>query len=301
MTKVILYISLLRRGWICRTKMAKKQKNISERMLFICLILAGFIMFFTPQSLTDKLQFAFVRVFNKPLSICRSITLAASNRQSLSNGVDQTKYISLRNHLANNNQWLRQERQNIEKLSGLRNRSVWKGVNFVLADVITAFTDISRSEFIINRGQNDGLAKGQFVLGNDSIVGTISDLDSRTARVRLLTDPGSRITAKIGELDLQCIMQGNGDDSASIQLIPKKYKIENGDIICVQKKPGFLDIPMIAATVVRCKTNDENPLLWEIKAKPACDIRKLKSVTVIIMTPQQQAKNDEPANEISSG
>ena len=275
--------------------MVKKQSKISERTLFACLILAGLIIFFVPQSFTNKLQFACVRVFNKPLSTCRNFTLAASNQQLLSDGVDQSKYIRLRNHLANNIQWLRQERQNVEKLSGLRNRSVWKGASFVLADVIITFTNISRSEFIINRGKNDGLAKGQFVLGTDSIVGTISDLDSRTARVQLLTDPRSRITVKIGELDLQCIMQGNGDNSASIQVISKKYKIENDDIIYVQKKPGFLDIPMIAGIVVQCKTDDENPLLWEIKVKAACDIQRLKSVTVIIMTPQEQKqrKNDK--------
>lgn len=272
--------------------MAKKQSKISERMLFTWLILAGFIVLFTPRSLTNKLQFAFFRIFNRPLSICRNLTLAAPNQQSSSNVVDRKKYIRLRNHLANNIQWLRQERQNVEKLSGLRNRSVWKGVGFVLADVITIFTDISRNEFIINRGKNDGLAKGQFVLGSDSIVGTISDLDSRTARVQLLTDPGSRITVKIGELDLQCMMQGNGDGSASIKLVSKKYKIENGNIIYVQKKPGFLDIPMIAGIVVQCKADDENPLLWEIKVKPVYEMKDIKSVTVIIMNSQKYNKTE---------
>lgn len=265
--------------------MKKKQSEISKRTLFTCLILAGFVMFF-PQNLANKLQFAFIRVFNRPLRICRNFTSAASNQQSLSNVVDRNKYISLRNRLANNIQWLRQEHENVEKLSGLRNRSVWKGTNFVLADIITAFTGISRSEFVINRGKNDGLAKEQFVLGNDSIIGTVSDLDSHTARVQLLTDPRSMTTVKIGELDFECIMRGNGDDSAGIQLIPKRYKIENGDIIYAQKKPGFLDVPMIAGIVIQCETDDDNPLLWEIKVKPACDIQRLKSVTVIIMTPK---------------
>jgi rod shape-determining protein MreC len=273
--------------------MAKKRNKTSERMLFACLITAGLIMFFVPQSLTNKLQLSFVRVFNKPLNICRNLTLAASKPRALSNVVAQDKYIRLRNHLANNIQWLRQERQNVEKLSGLRNRAAWKGAGFVLGDVITAVNDISRSEFAINRGKNDGLAKGQFVLGNYSIIGTISELDSRTARVQLLTDPRSQITVKIGELDLQCVMQGNGDGSASIALISKKYKIENGDIIYAQKKPGFLDIPMITGIVAQCKTDDKNPLLWEIKGKPSCDIQKLKSVTVIVMSPPEQTENDK--------
>ena len=274
--------------------MANNYSKISERTLFTCLILAGFIMFCVPQNLTNKLQFAFVRIFNKPLSICSNFTLGASDQRSSANIVDQSKYISIRNHLANNLQWLHQERQNVEKLSGLRNRSIWKGAGFVLAEVITAFTDISRNAFIINRGKNDGLDKGQFVLGNDSIVGTISEFDSRTARVQLLTDPRSRIAVKIGELDLEGVMQGNGGHSAGIELISKKHKIENGDIVYAQKKPGFLDIPVIVGVVERCETDDENPLLWEIKVKPACDLRGLKDVTVIIMPDQEQivTKND---------
>lgn len=275
--------------------MAKKQSRICERTLFTWLILAGFVVLFAPQSLTNKLQFAFIRICNKPLSICRSFTLAADKRQSSANVVAQGKYLKLRNHLANNMQWLRQERQNVEKLSGLRNRAVWEGVDFVLADVITAFTDISRNEFIINRGRNDGLAQGQFVLNDLSIIGIISDIDSRTARVQLLTDPISRITVKIGELDLQGIMQGNGNGSARIELLPINRKIKIGDIVYARKKPGFLDTPMIAGIVVRCKTDNENPLFWDITVEPACDIQRLKTVTVIIMNPQEQnqAKNDK--------
>lgn len=273
--------------------MAKKQGKTSEQMLFALLITAGLIMFFVPQSLTNKLQLAFVRTFNKPLSICRNFTLSASNPRTLSNVVDQNKYIRLRNHLANNIQWLRQERQNVEKLSGLRNKAAWKRAAFVLGDVITAFNDISRSELTINRGKNDGLAKGQFVLGNHSVIGTITELDSHTARVQLLTDPRTQMTVKIGELDFQCVMQGNGDGSAGIPLISKKCKIEKGDIIYVQKKPGFLDIPMITGIVAQCKTDDKNPLLWEIKVKPSCDIRNLKSVTVIVMSPPEESENGE--------
>ncbi len=237
--------------------MAKRQNRTCERMLFTWLILAGFIVLFAPQRLTSKLQFAFFRVFNRPLRIYRSFTQAASKQQSLTNVVDRDEYIRLRNHLANNIQWLHQERQNVEILSGLHGRSVWKGVDFVLADIIAAFIEKSRSEFIINRGKNDGLAQGQFVFNDYSIIGIISDLDSRTARVQLLTDPRSRMEVKIGESDLQCIMQGNGDDSARIELLPINHKIKVGDIVYGQKKPGFLDTPMIVGMVVQCKTNDQ--------------------------------------------
>ena len=278
--------------------MAKKKIKVSERTLFTCLMLAGLIFLFVPQSSASKFQFAFVRFFHGPLNICRNFTLFAPKHQSFTDVVSRSKYTRLRNYLANNIQLLQQERQKVEKLSGLYDRFAWKGANFVLADVITAFIDGSRGEFIINRGKNDGLAKGQFVLNHYSIIGTVSDLDSRTARVQLVTDPKSKIAVKIAELNVGGIMQGNGNNSAKIQLLPTKHKIKIGNIVYVRKKPGLLDIPMIVGTVSQCKRDDENPLLWDITVKSACDIGKLSSVAVVIMNPneQQQTEYAEPAN-----
>jgi rod shape-determining protein MreC len=271
--------------------MAKKQDKISERKLYICLTLVGLVIFFAPQSLINRAQFAFVRVFSKPLSACRNFKIAASNLKQSSKVVDQRQYLKLRNHLTNNIQWLHQERQNVEKLSGLRSRTVWKGVDFVLADIITAFEGISQNELFINRGKDDGLARGQFVCNDNSIIGIITDLDSLTARVQLLTDPRCKTTVKIGRLDFQGVMQGNGNGSASIQLVSKKHKIKNGDIVYVQKKPGFLDVPMIAGTVAQCKTDDENPLFWKIAVDPTYHIKDIKDVTVIVMNSQKYNKS----------
>ncbi|UCE47436.1 MAG: rod shape-determining protein MreC, partial [Phycisphaerales bacterium] len=131
-------------------------------------------------------------------------------------------------------------------------------------------------------GQEDGLAVGQFVLVNDSIIGTVSNVGVCTGRVRLITDPTSRIAVKIGELEADRIMQGTGDSLAKIQLVPTKHTIKTGDIVLAQKKPGFLNTPVITGTVVQCKRNNKNPLLWDIKVKPACDIDAVKDVTVIV-------------------
>jgi rod shape-determining protein MreC len=249
-------------------------------------MLAGLILLFAPQSLTNKFQFAFARTFCWPLSISKSISLSARTRQSLTDVVSRSKYNKLQNHLANITQWLHQERQKVEELTGLRDRPVWKGVKFVLADVITG-SDRTHNRLIINRGKNDGLAKGQFVLGNNSIIGIISDVDSRIAQVNLITDPTSKMAVKIAELDANVIMQGCGSNSAKIPLLPTKYEVKNGDFVYAQKNPQFLGAPMIVAIVTQCKKDDENPLLWDITVKPACDIEELSNVDVIIMNPQE--------------
>ena len=155
----------------------------------------------------------------------------------------------------------------------------------VRADVITAAVDKLRSELIINRGQKDGLAKDQFVMADNSIIGTISDVDSRTARVRLFTDSASNIAVKIGKSNIERIMQGNGNSSARIPLLSTEHKIKKGDRVFARKKPGFLDAPIIIGKVDQCKLDDKNPSLWDITVEPVCDIEILNDVTVIVMNP----------------
>jgi len=253
-------------------------------------MLTGLIFLFAPQRLTSKFQFAYVRIFCWPLSIGRDISLSAygfmaSAEGSPENVVSRERYDKLHNRLANVTEWLKQERQKVETLSGLRNRTAWKGVNFVLADIITSTIDGLHNELIINRGREDSLAEGQFVIANESVIGTICKADNRTARVRLITDPTSKIAVKIEGLSKDRILQGSGDNSARVKLLPTKYKIEIDEVVYARKKPGFLSTPVIVGSVAHCESNKENPLLWDITVKPACDIETLTDVSVIVMNP----------------
>jgi rod shape-determining protein MreC len=255
-------------------------------VLFAWFMLAGFILFFTPHRLTNEFRFAFARIFRWPLSVGRNISLLAHTQQLPINVVSRSKYNRLRNHLANVTQWLLLERQKVEKLSGLRDRPVWQGANFVLADIISA-SDGAHNKLVISRGEKDGLAEGQFVLGNYSIIGTISDVSSRTAQVKLFTDPTSKIAVEMAGLDIGRIMQGTGSNSAKVKWLATKHKVKIGSIVYASRKPGFLDVPMIIGTVSQCQRGEQNPLLWDIVVRPACNIKRLKDVNVIIMNPQE--------------
>jgi rod shape-determining protein MreC len=250
-------------------------------MLFTWFMLGGLIFLFAPQNLTSKFQFAFAHIFRWPLSIGRTITLSARTQPQPTDVVSRREYNQLQNYLKNLTKELNQERQKVEELSRLRNRRPLEGAGLMLAEVITASTE----GLIINRGQNDGLQKGQFVLGDNSIVGTISDVSPRTAKVELITETTSNIAVQIGEL--KTVIQGDGKNSVKVQLVSIKHKVKIGENVYACKKPGLLDAPIIIGTVTQCKTDDENPLLWDITVKPACDIRKLTDVAVIIMNPQE--------------
>ena len=259
---------------------------VSGKMLFSWFMLAGFILLLAPQALTNKFQFTFARMFRRPLSVGRNISLSSRARQPFTDYISRRQYNRLQNHLANVIEQWNQEHEKVEKLSQLRDRLAWEGANVVLANVITVSVDAFRSEFIIDRGTEDGLAKGQFVLGDNSIIGTISGVSAHTAKVRLITDPASKIAVRIAGLNVSRIMQGNGSNLARINLLQIDHKVESGDEVYAEKRPGLLDSPMIVGTVAECKIDDENPSLWDITVKPACQIDRLSDVAVIVTSLQ---------------
>jgi rod shape-determining protein MreC len=258
---------------------------LSGHVLFIWLMLFGLVLLFCPQGLTDALQFAFARVFYLPLSIGRGVTLSARGEPYVSEVVSRGVYDRLQNHLANVMEQLYQEHQAVEALSGMRSRFALEGALLVRADVITLSVGKECSELIINRGQDDRLASGQFVLSDNSIVGTISSVSKRTAQVKLFTDPSSKIAVKIGRANTERLIQGDGRDSAKVQLMSRKYEVKVGDKVVALKKPGFLDAPIIVGVVAKCVRDDVNPSLWDITVRPVCDIEQIKSVSVLVMNP----------------
>ena len=263
--------------------MAWKHITVSRRMLFIWFMLAGFIILLSPQSLTNKFQFAFTRVFRWPLSIGRNISLSAAAREPLKDKdkVSRDEYERLLNHVANVTQQRDDAQLNFKIISKMHNIPAWERAGFVQADIITVSVDKLRGELIINRGKEDGLEKDLFVLANNSIIGTISDVDTHRARVRLFTDPASNTKVEIGNTDWR-IMKGCGNNQAKVEMLKEKVKIDTK--IMASKIPGFLGTPMIIGKVVRCVHNDQ-PLLWDITVEPVCNIKESDSIHIIVMNP----------------
>lgn len=263
--------------------MPRKDLRISRRMLLTWFMLGGFILLFAPQRWTDQLQFTFDRIFSWPLSMGRNISLTA--RMPPVNIVSRREYNQLQNHLANVTKQRDLAYEEIKKLSGLSSKFPLGNAKLVLAGIIRASIDESYNEFVINRGANQGLAKGRFVLGDNSIIGTISDVSAHRAKVKLITNTTSKIPVTIAQANVPGLLEGTGSNSAKIPLIPLKHKIKVGDIVYARQEPGLLDAPIIIGRIAECKKGDDDPLLWDITVEPVCDIERLKDVAVITMNP----------------
>jgi cell shape-determining protein MreC len=253
-------------------------------MLFTWFMLTGLILLFAPQEFTGKFQLAFVHVFRWPLSLGGNVALTARTQPPTEGAVNrgETQY---RNYVANLQQTLNEQVSKFEKLYGLHNTYVWEGADFAVADVITATIDGSGKELTIDGRKTNGLAKGQFVLGDESVIGTISDVFPQIAKakVKLITDSTSKMPIMMA--GLRNIMTGNGDNSARVEMVKNKVKI--GENVFALKQPGLLDAPIIVGKVSRCERNTRNASVWDVTVEPACDIQNIEDVAVIIMNPQK--------------
>ena len=274
---------------LIRAPFPKRKKtglgSLSRPMLFTWFMLIGFILLFAPQNLTNDLQFAFARIFRWPLTIGKNISLYARTTQVPPEFQRKTQYD---NYIANLQEQLRAKHEEVVELAGLRERlNTLENAGLVVADVIRASINVTKGELTINRGKDDGIAKGQFVLGDNSIIGNISDVSLRTARLKLFTDPASRVAVRIGQLNIDRLMVGSGNNIAKIRYLSTKHKVAVGNTVLAQKKPGFLPAAMIIGVVAECKKDDRNPSMWDITVKSVCDTERLNSVTVIVMNPKE--------------
>jgi len=270
-----------------RTKNRRKTLlgSLSKRMLFTWLMLAGFILILAPQQWTNKFQFAFLRIFRWPLRIGSEISLASPTQQQLRSPTNQT-IIQYQNHIANLEQNLQQANQRITKLAGIRNRfPQLKGAKLMPADITKVTISGTQAELIINCGTDEKLASNQFVMADNSIIGTITEVSNRDARVKLFTDKTSNIAVKVGKSEVKRMMQGIGNNSAKVPMLPATYPVKAGDQVFACKKPGLLDVSMIAGIVTQCKRDDRQPSVWDITVQPTCEIAQIEDVTVIIMNP----------------
>ena len=249
--------------------------SLSRRMLFTWCMLAGLILLMAPKNITDKFQFAFTRIFRWPIKVGNNFSLATSQKEPFIGRPSRSEE-QYRNQIADLQEQLKQAYQRIEQLSGIRNRFPLTKSNLATADIIrTTINDIS------------GLKTGQFVMADFSIIGMVSDVASGNARVKLLSDKTSSIAVTIGDSNVPRILQGIGNNQAKItpQISATNKTISLGDKILTRKKPGFLNVPMIAGIVTQCKRDDKEPSVWDITVQPACDIARIDDVTVIIMNP----------------
>lgn len=269
-------------------------------MLVIIALLIGVLLVLMPDSMAGKFHDVFVyslgsvlkigpqsHISNIPQSLTPARTVPYEKYQELVEQTDrlesqlktfQRKYLDLH--------------KLYELATGTRQRLPDVGPGHIWAEVITFIPE--KNEIDINRGQRDGLQPGQYVIGQDCLVGTVSQVNQYSAKVQLLTSSENELIVEIEAKDThnndiyrRAIMKGDGKNSCYVGGIQTAYMIEQGNYVYAYARPGYLNSPLVIGKVSSIKHDESDPLFWDIKVTPSFEVDKLKKVFAVTMQPQE--------------
>lgn len=119
-----------------------------------------------------------------------------------------------------------------KQLRALLNASKKLPVSVDVAEVLFVAANAYPGEWILNKGNHDGVYVGQAVLDASGVLGQVIMVGPNTSRVMLISDTRSSIPVENLRTGLRSILQGNDlNHPLSLMFIPKTEKVNSGDVL----------------------------------------------------------------------
>jgi rod shape-determining protein MreC len=161
------------------------------------------------------------------------------------------------------------------------------GYRYVATEVVSTAPRAFQQELVVAVGANDGVVLNAPVVTNEGLVGQVTRVFSRTARVTLITDEQSFVSAE----DLRSgatgiVRHGGAGDTLVFARVRKEDVVKEGDEVITSgwRSDGLSSlyprgIPIGTVTSVGLTSND---LYQQVQIRPFVDTSSLHSVIVLI-------------------
>lgn len=250
-------------------------------------------------------------------AVCRAADIAAGTLTSA--GVDHTRDSERELHalrstivsLAAQNQWLRGEN---ETLTGVRGRGLgnrgrlipgrvvaddplpWRDSRLLLGGLrrgISRGDGVMSRHFSVDLGDADGARTGLAVLGAEILVGVIDQVGSYTSRVKLLSDPATRMSVTVGRMgetsfsrvEASFWLVGGGHGRIEVREVDHRYvtdgRIKTGDVVLTREDDPFLPPLVTIGVIHRITVDPENGLLYVLTVHQPLRIDELRRTYVV--------------------
>ncbi len=265
--------------------MVRQRIKRSNTSLFTALLMVSIAVLILPHQITSNLNSFFIELFSPVISLRIELP------EGLLSGEDPGKqWVSRQEY---NRLWaaykniyadLLEEHERLEKMAQYRSYLPKSGAGLVAAEVIRK----EQGHFLlISRGALDGVKTGQYVLSDGVIIGTVSEISTATARVKLLINNSHSLDVRImreGSEDyIEANIKGDGINGFKIPLLSREYDVKPGDVVYASPDPRHLDTPRVVGKITEVQPDQDNPLIWDVTGKQPVDYDNLKDVAVIIM------------------
>lgn len=150
----------------------------------------------------------------------------------------------------------------------------------VVVQVIGKESSPSSSTITVNKGSDDGLAKNMAVITPEGVVGRVLTVLAGTAKVQLVTDPGSTLAVRVMRNREEGLLEGRIDRCA-LKYVSYYVDIQEGDILVTSGLDGIYPKGLPVATVTTVKKHEASSF-QTVTAKPAVRFSRLEEALVLI-------------------
>ncbi len=127
---------------------------------------------------------------------------------------------------------------------------------------------------LVAGGAHDGLGKGQAAMAGAGLVGRITEIGARSARVLLITDLNSRIPVILETTRTHAILAGDNTAQPYLMYLPKAATVNVGDRLVTAGHDGVFPTGLAVGRVVSIENG-------EIRVEPLADLDRLEYVELI--------------------
>ena len=192
----------------------------------------------------------------------------------------------------------KREAEQLRELAGLA-KALPAGAQTLTARVIAHSPTVWYSTVTIDKGSDDGIRVNQPVMTAGGLAGKIVDTTGGTARVALITDATSAVSAEVMPRGVAGIVKPEiGGKDLILDFIPKGSHLRRGEVVVTS---GFKSGPLeslfprgIPIGKVGAVNQDQLEIYQRVRVHPYADLRRMDFVDVVTRTPRPTAGVSRP-------
>ncbi|HEY1418856.1 MAG TPA: rod shape-determining protein MreC, partial [Myxococcaceae bacterium] len=155
----------------------------------------------------------------------------------------------------------------------------------VIARVLGINPDPNRLTLRIDRGEGDGVRRGQAVVTADGVVGQVLRATASAADVLVVFDPNSRLGGRVQRTRSRVGVSGAGDEQAlKLEYLLRTEDLEEGDLVVTSGTDGVYPPGLVVGRVTGVQRQTSGMFL-NAGILPAVNFGKVEEVLVLAPQP----------------
>jgi rod shape-determining protein MreC len=155
----------------------------------------------------------------------------------------------------------------------------------LVAQIMRVDLDPLRHRVLLNKGQQDGIFKGQPILDSHGVFGQITQVGLHTSEAILITDPEHAIPVRVSRSGLRTIAEGTGNlNQLNLPFLTGEADVKVGDLLIASGLGGVFPAGYPVATVTRVE-RDPAQTFAKVEAKPMAKLDSDYEVVLIWYQP----------------